>query len=78
MLFRSLQSMPSAVIAALHYNEQTHILTIVFRGQRGSYRYFDVPAEEYTAFRAAPSKGAYLNEVFKLRGYRYELAKPSS
>jgi hypothetical protein len=69
--------MPSTVIAALHYNEQTHMLTIVFRGQRGSYRYFDVPAEEYAAFRAAPSKGAYLNEVFKLRGYRYERAKPS-
>ncbi len=70
--------MPSTVIAALHYNQRTRTLTIVYRGNRGSYRYFDVPAEEYAAFRAAPSKGAYLNEVFKPHGYRYERAKPTT
>jgi KTSC domain len=35
------------------------------------YRYFDVPTEEYAAFMAAESKGTYLNQVFKPRGYRY-------
>ena len=48
------------------------MLTIVYRGRRGIYRYFDVPSEEYAAFRAAPSKGTYLNEIFKTRQYRYE------
>jgi KTSC domain len=64
--------MPSSVIAAMHYNDETRILTIVYRGKRGVYRYFDVPPDEYTAFRAAPSKGVYLNEIFKDRNYRYE------
>ncbi|HXC96790.1 MAG TPA: KTSC domain-containing protein [Edaphobacter sp.] len=64
--------MPSTVIAAMHYNEKTQILTIVYRGKRGVYRYFDVPSEEYAAFCAAPSKGTYLNEIFKTREYRYE------
>jgi hypothetical protein len=64
--------MPSTVIAAMHYNMESRVLTIVYRGKRGTYRYFDVPPEEYAAFRAALSKGRYLNEVFKVHGYRYE------
>lgn len=64
--------MPSSVIAAMSYNEETRTLTIVYRGKRGVYRYFDVPPEEVAAFRSAPSKGVYLNEVFKTRQYRYE------
>ena len=69
--------MPSSVIASMHYNDETLILTIVYRGKRGVYRYFGVPAEEFTAFRAAPSKGIYLNEVFKAKQYRYERIKSS-
>jgi KTSC domain len=64
--------MPSSVIAAMSYNEETRTLTIVFRGKRGVYRYFDVPPEEFAAFRDAPSKGVYLNEIFKTRQYRYQ------
>jgi hypothetical protein len=66
--------MPSSVIAAMSYNAATQTLTIVYRGKRGVYRYFEVPPEEYAAFCAAPSKGIYLNEVFKTRQYRYERA----
>jgi hypothetical protein len=69
--------MPSSVIAAMFYNDETRILTIVYRGKRGVYRYFDVPPEEFAAFRAAPSKGTYLNEIFKTRQYRYERIKNS-
>ena len=29
------------------------------------YQYFNVPAEEHTAFLAADSKGTYLNRHFK-------------
>jgi KTSC domain len=64
--------MPSSVIAAMSYNDETRTLTIVYRGKRGVYRYFDVPPEEFAAFRSAPSKGTYLNEIFKTRQYRYE------
>ena len=64
--------MPSTVIAAMSYNADTQTLTIVYRGKRGTYRYFEVPQEEYEAFRAAPSKGTYLNEIFKARQYQYE------
>jgi hypothetical protein len=67
--------MPSSVIAAMYYNDESRILTIVYRGKRGVYRYFDVPADEFAAFRSAPSKGAYLNEIFKARPYRYERIK---
>ncbi len=42
--------MPSTVIAALNYDAETHTLTIVYRGARGTYRYFDVPEEEYLPF----------------------------
>jgi hypothetical protein len=64
--------MPSSVIAAMHYNDEARILTIVYHGKRGVYRYFDVPPDEFAAFRAAPSKGVYLNEIFKDKNYRYE------
>jgi hypothetical protein len=64
--------MPSTVIAAMHYNPDRQVLTLVYRGKRGTYQYFDVPPDEYAAFRAAPSKGTYLNQIFKKRGYRFE------
>jgi hypothetical protein len=69
--------MPSSVIAAMSYNTETRILTIVYRGKRGTYHYFEVPPEEYQAFRAAPSKGVYLNEIFKPKEYRYERKQSS-
>jgi hypothetical protein len=64
--------MPSSVIAAMSYNDEARTLTIVYRGKRGIYRYFEVPPEEFAAFRGAPSKGVYLNQIFKTRQYRYE------
>jgi hypothetical protein len=64
--------MPSSVIAAMSYNDEARTLTIVYRGNRGVYRYFNVPPEEFSAFRAASSKGVYLNEVFKTKHYHYE------
>ena len=43
----------------------------MFRASGDVYLYFDVPGEEYRAFMAAASKGTYLNQVFKPRGYRH-------
>ena len=70
--------MPSTVIAAMHYDAASHVLTIVYRGKRGVYHYFEVPPEEYAAFRAATSKGTYLNEIFKPKRYLFERQKASA
>ncbi len=64
--------MPSSVIAKMQYDAERRILMIVYQDRRGRYRYFDVPPQEWEDFCAAKSKGCYLNEVFKERGYRYE------
>lgn len=64
--------MPSTVIAAMHYTPETRVLMIAYRGNRGRYHYFDVPPEVWAEFQAAKSKGTYLNETFKAKGYRYE------
>jgi hypothetical protein len=63
---------PSSVILGMRYLPEFRTLVIAFRGRRGTYRYFDVPMEEWTTFRASGSKGTYLNEVFKAKNYAYE------
>jgi hypothetical protein len=64
-------AMPSSVIQFMQYDPQIREVLIVFCSSRGTYRYFDVPMDEWKAFRKAPSKGTYLNEVFKPK-HRYE------
>ena len=59
--------MPSSVIQFMQYDPQMREVVIVFRGGRGTYRYFEVPMEEWEAFRSAGSKGSYLNQVFKMK-----------
>jgi len=54
------------------YDPGGRSLVIVFRGARGSYRYFDVTGEEWMAFKRSPSKGTYLNSIFKRREHRCE------
>ncbi len=61
----------SRTIASIGYDPRSRQLEIEFRGGRGVYRYLDVPSDVYHAFMAAESKGAYLNQVLKPRGYRY-------
>ena len=68
--------MPSSVIQAMRYDPSSKTLEIVYRGNRGRYRYSNIPAEEWTAFTGSPSKGTYLNEVFKAKNYRYEKVQP--
>jgi hypothetical protein len=62
---------PSTSIASIGYLPGVRELEIEFRASGDVYRYFDVPCEEYAGFMAAESKGTYLNQVFKPRGYRY-------
>lgn len=61
----------SSSIASIGYASQRRVLELQFLQSGEVYQYFDVPAEEYAAFLDADSKGTYLNQVFKLRGYRY-------
>ena len=61
----------STSIGSIGYQPVERELEIKFRESGDVYRYFDVPAEEHAAFMAAESKGTYLNQVFKPRGYRH-------
>ena len=63
--------MPSSVIHGMVYTPERQTLDIVFRDERGTYRYFEVSAEQWRAFKKAPSKGTYLNGVFKAQHPRY-------
>ena len=64
--------MDSSTIVSMGYDPTWRMMEIEFRETGDIYLYFDVPAEEYEAFRQAPSKGTYLNQQFKKGGYRYE------
>ena len=66
----SREPIDSSVIASMGYAAARRILEIEFHSGN-IYDYFDVPEEEYAAFRNAESKGTYLNQILKLRGYRY-------
>jgi len=61
----------STSIASIGYEAETRVLEIEFRDSGWVYRYFEVPPAEYEAFLRADSKGAYLNQTLKKRGYRY-------
>lgn len=61
----------STSIASIGFEPRKRELEIEFRQSGDVYLYLGVPPEEHAAFMAAESKGEYLNQVFKLRGYRY-------
>lgn len=64
--------MPSSVIYGMLYSPARRTLDVVFQGTHETYRYYDVCAEEWQAFRQSPSKGTYLNAIFKARHPRFE------
>jgi hypothetical protein len=55
----------------MRYEPLRRELLVAFRGGRGTYRYFDVSAQEWRAFLNAESKGTYLNEIFKKKEHLY-------
>ena len=63
----------SSCVTSIGYDAASRELEIEFRESGDVYSYFDVPLEEYEAFLAAESKGTYLNEIFKLRNYKYRV-----
>ncbi|MGZ5197124.1 MAG: KTSC domain-containing protein [Kaistella sp.] len=56
--------MPSSVIKSYFYKPELQILTIVYVSG-AVYNYLDVPQEVFDDFRAAFSKGTYLNKNIK-------------
>jgi hypothetical protein len=58
--------MPSSAIRFHHYDRERAELTIGYVGG-GDYVYLEVPPAEYAALKAAPSKGAFVNQVIKTR-----------
>ena len=61
--------MPSSVIRSFDYRPDAAELEVLFTTGR-RYIYSEVPAEEVAAFRAAFSKGRYLNAHIR-EHYRY-------
>lgn len=65
--------MPSSVVAAIHYDEKTSKLRVIF--QSGSiYDYLKVPEEVYNNMKKASSKGEFLNKEIK-PNYEFEKVK---
>ncbi|WP_277983909.1 KTSC domain-containing protein [Sphingomonas faeni] len=62
----------SSNISSLGYDEESATLQVTF--QNGTaYQYFDVPHHVWAAFKAAESKGVFLNTEIK-GAYRYSRA----
>jgi hypothetical protein len=66
----------SSSIASIGYAPEQQVLELEFRQSGEVYQYFNVSAEEHTAFLAADSKGTYLNCHFKSRQYHYLRVRP--
>ena len=62
--------MPSSVIKKYFYKPEQQILTIVYVSG-AVYDYLDVPQEIFDDFRAAFSKGTFLNKEIK-PNFKYE------
>ena len=58
--------MPSTAIEQISYDEVVGELRVKFVGG-GRYTYYGVPKSVYDAFRAASSKGKFLNQYIKDR-----------
>jgi hypothetical protein len=56
--------MPSTSIAEARYDPASQVLFIRFVGG-GMYAYLDVPPQTFEAYRAASSKGRFVNAVIK-------------
>jgi hypothetical protein len=61
----------STSVTSIGYDPVKFVLGVRFRASGKTYFYLDVPQSEYQAFVSAESKGKYLNQVFKMKGYKY-------
>jgi len=58
--------MPSTAVEHISYDETASELHVTYIGG-GTYTYYRVPKQVYAAFRAAPSKGQFVNQFIKDR-----------
>ena len=58
--------MPSTAVEYISYDEATRELHVTYTGG-STYTYYGVPKQVYAAFRAAPSKGQFVNQFVKDR-----------
>lgn len=58
--------MPSTAVEHISYDEAAQELHVTYVGG-GRYTYYGVPKQVYAAFRAAPSKGRFVNQFVKDR-----------
>ena len=56
--------MPSTVIAAIAYNQDTRVLRVTFISGL-VYDYLDVPEHVYAAFKSSSVKGSFLNKEIR-------------
>jgi len=61
-----MDTIDSEAISAVGYDDGNRALRVTFRNG-STYEYLDVAPEEYRRFMNAESRGAYMNEVIKLR-----------
>jgi len=69
--------MPSTSIRRFEYDPGTKVLSVWFLTSGKRYDYEAVPAETFTAFRGAFSKGRFFNEHIRDR-FRYRLVAKAS
>lgn len=62
---------PSTCVQSLEYEQDSEIMVIHFQ-QRGSYKYFQVPAWAFNEFNNAGSRGTYFNLYLRNAGYPYQ------
>lgn len=74
-----LQAVESSQIAALGHDPETSTLAIQFKSWKGettsTYHYSNVSAEEFEAFRTAPSIGRHFGQHIKPHVDRYPFVR---
>ena len=64
------ETVRSSNLKSVGYDPSNSILEVEFHGGR-IYHYFRVPLEIYNALMNAPSKGTFLDQNVKKRGFSY-------
>jgi hypothetical protein len=60
------ESVVSSQLRSVGYDEEALTLEVEFQ-KRGTYRYFDVPANVHVSLMSAQSKGRYFNSEIRNR-----------
>ena len=65
------EEVDSEAISKVEYLPDEETLVLTFRKSGVQYEYHGVPLEEFTNIYKASSRGTYINQVFKKKGYIY-------